>query len=175
MFLRILVVVALFGASHLGLLAAPLAAAALVLLGASLALGAGWTGGEGEIDAGTLHNPFEFFSVLRFAALLAVIMVASKWLVALFGGRGAVGAALFAGLADVDAITLSITQVKGAAITGEEAAVAIFAAAIANSVTKTAIAAYAGTLAFGLRYGAVTLAAMLVAAAVLFGQIVLGS
>ena len=101
--------------------------------------------------------------------------MASKWLVALFGGRGAVGAAAFAGLADVDAITLSITQVKGASITGTEAAVAIFAAAVANSVTKTGIAIYAGTLAFGLRYGAVTLVAVLAAAAVLFAQVALGS
>jgi uncharacterized membrane protein (DUF4010 family) len=173
MFLRILVIVALFGPGHLALLAAPLVAAGLVLLGAALVLGAGWRGEGGDPGAGTLRNPFELVSVLRFAALLAAILVASKWLVAVFGGNGAVAAAAFAGLADVDAITLSITQVQGAAITSAEAAVAIFVAALANSVTKTGIAAYAGTPAFGLRYGAITLAAMLAAAAVLFGQIAL--
>jgi uncharacterized membrane protein (DUF4010 family) len=174
MFLRILVIVALFGPSHLALLVPLLAAAALVLLGASLAFGAGWTGEGGEAGGGeAFRNPFELVSVLRFAALLAVILVASKWLVALFGGRGAVAAAAFAGLADVDAITLSITQVKGASITAVEAAIAIFVAAVANSVTKTGIAVYAGTLAFGLRYGAVTLAAVLAAAAVLLAEIAL--
>jgi uncharacterized membrane protein (DUF4010 family) len=176
MFLRMLVIVALFGPGHLVLLAAPLLAAALVLLAAALAFGARWTTEGGDAGGGeAFSNPFELFAVLRFAALLAVILVASKWLVALFGGRGAVGAAAFAGLADVDAITLSITQVKGASITGVEAAVAIFAAAVANSVTKTGIAIYAGTLAFGLRYGAVTLVAVLAAAAVLFAQVALGS
>ncbi len=172
MFLRILVIVALFGASHLALLSAPLALAALVLLGGSLAFGARWTGeGDDSGGGGPFRNPFEILAVLRFAALLAVILVASKALVALFGGRGAVGVAAFAGLADVDAITLSITQVKGASVTAVEAAVAIFVAAVANSVTKTAIAFYAGTAGFGLRYGAVTLAAVLAAAAVLFAQI----
>ena len=54
--------------------------------------------------------------------------------------------------------------------TGLEAAIAIFVAAVANSVTKTGIAFYAGTAAFGLRYGAITLAAVVAAAAILFGQ-----
>ena len=149
MFLRILVIVALFGPADLALLVAPLVAAALVLLGASLAFGARWTGeGGGSQDDKPFRNPFELVSVLRFAVLLAVILVASKWLVALFGGRGAVGVAAIAGLADVDAITLSITQVHGAAITAVEAAVAIFVAAVANSLTKTGIAFFAGTPRF---------------------------
>jgi len=168
MFLRILVIVALFGPSHLTLLAAPLVAAALVLIGASLAYGARWTGEGGDAGSGgPFRNPFELISVLRFAALLAVILVVSKWLVALFGGRGAVGAAAVAGLADVDAITLSITQVHGAALTGLDAAAAILAAALANSLTKTVIAFTAGTRRFGLLYGSFTLLAVLAAAAVL--------
>ncbi len=171
MFLRILVIVALFGPADLVLLVAPLVAAALILVGASLVFGAGWRGEGSDADNKPFSNPFELLSVLRFAALLAVILVASKWLVALFGGRGAVGAAAFAGLADVDAITLSITQVHGASITTVEAAIAIFVAATANSLTKTGIAAYAGTPRFGLRYGAATLAALLAAAAVLFVEI----
>ncbi len=173
MFLRILVIVALFGPRYLALLTAPLVAAALVLLGASLVYEARWSGEAGESGGKPFRNPFELTAVLRFAALLAVILVASKWLVALFGGRGAVGAAAVAGLADVDAITLSITQVQGAVVTAQEAALAIFAAALANSVTKTGIAFYAGTPGFGFGYGAVTLAAVLAAAAVLFAQVAL--
>ena len=170
MFLRILVIVALFGPAHLVLLSAPLIAAALVLLAAALFFGAGWKPAEDSHANQTFSNPFELLSVFRFAALLAVILVASKWLVALFGGGAAVGVAAIAGLADVDAITLSVTQVQGASITGLEAAIAIFVAAVANSVTKTGIAFYAGTAAFGLRYGAITLAAVAAAAAILFGQ-----
>ena len=176
MFLRILVIVALFGPANLALLWVPLAAAALILLGASLAFGAEWRGeGEGgdSGDRKRFSNPFELLSVLRFAALLAVILVASKWLVALFGGRGAIGAAAVAGLADVDAITLSVTQVQGASITAAEAAAAIFVAALANSVTKAGIAFFAGTRRFGLLYGAVTLAAVAAAAAMLFARIAL--
>ena len=174
MFLRILVIVALFGPRHLALLSAPLVAAALVLVGAAFAFGARWTGEAGENDRQEhFRNPFELVAVLRFAALLAVILVASKALVALFGGSGAVGAAAVAGLADVDAITLSITQVPHAAITGSEVAIAIFVAAVANSLTKTGIAFTAGTRRFGLSYGTVTLAAVVAGAAVLFAEIAL--
>ncbi len=174
MFLRILVIVALFGPGHLALLAAPLVAAALILVGAAVAFGARWTEEHGDSDRHKhFRNPFELVSVLRFAALLAVILVASKGLIVLFGGSGAVGAAAVAGLADVDAITLSITQVHGAAITGAEAAIAIFVAALANSVTKTGIAFVAGTPRFGVSYGAVTLAAVVVAAAILVAEITL--
>jgi uncharacterized membrane protein (DUF4010 family) len=168
MFLRMLVVVALFGPHLLALLVVPLGGAALILLGVSLALGTVWAGqGTEGGRSKQFHNPFELATVLRFAAVLAVIMVASKWLVALFGGRGAVGVAAVAGLADVDAITLSVTQMQGASITGFEAAAAILVAAVANSVTKTGIAFYAGTWRFGLGYGTATVLAILTAVAVL--------
>ncbi len=174
MFLRMIVIVALFGPGNLALLAGPLAVAALILLGAALAFEARWAREASDaLVGGQFSNPFELTAVIRFAALLAVILVASKWLVALFGGRGAVGVAAIAGLADVDAITLSVTQMPGAAITGAEAAIAVFVAAVANSLTKTGIAFTAGTAGFGLRYGAVTLVAVLAAAALLFAEIAL--
>lgn len=173
MFLRMLVIVALFGASHLALLAGPLAGAALVLLATSVALGARRTGEGG--DGATFSNPLEFAAVLRFAALLAVILVASKWVVALFGGSGAVGAAAIAGLADVDAITLSVLQVPAGSLTAPEAAVAIFIAAAANSLTKTGIAFYAGGRRFGLGYGAATAAALLLGAAALAAELALAA
>jgi uncharacterized membrane protein (DUF4010 family) len=79
--------------------------------------------------------------------------------------------AAIAGLADVDAITLSVTQVHGVSISAVEAALAIFVAASANSLTKTGIAFIAGTRDFGLRYGAATAVALAVAAAVLFAEV----
>ncbi len=170
MFVRILVIVALFGPPLLTRLFGPSVVAALILVGASVIFGARWTPGEKGDDRGVFSNPFELLSVLRFALLLAVILVASRWLVALFGGSGAVGAAAIAGLADVDAITLSMTQVGSATISNADAAVAVLVAALANSVTKTGIAFYAGTRTFGVSYGGATLLALAGAGAVMFAQ-----
>jgi uncharacterized membrane protein (DUF4010 family) len=170
MFLRVVVIVALFGADKLPRVAVPLVVAALVLLVASIAFGARWEPAEKGEDGHVFRNPFELFAVLRFAALLAVILVASKWLVALFGGAGAVVFAGVAGLADVDAITLSMTQAGGGGISAAEAAVAIFVATVANSLSKSVIATVAGGPGFGLRYAAVTVAALLAGGAAMLVQ-----
>ena len=170
MFLRVVAIVALFGADKLTRVAAPLIVAAMVLLAASIAFGARWEPAEKGDPDHVFRNPFELFAVLRFAALLAVILVASKWLVALFGGAGAVVFAGVAGLADVDAITLSMTQAGGGGISASEAALAIFVATVANSLSKSAIGAVAGGTGFGLRYAAVTAAALLAGGAAMLVQ-----
>ncbi len=170
MFLRMLVIVALFAPGRLPGLVGPLGMAAIVLLGASIFLGANWQPGDKGEDRGIFRNPFELLSVLRFAALLAIILVASKALVAWFGGTGAIGAAAVAGLADVDAITLSLTQVNGGTVSGAETVIAIFVAAVANSVSKSGIAAIVGGPSFGLAYAGFTLAAVVAGGVVLAGQ-----
>ena len=89
MFLRMLVIVALFGPDRFARLVGPLTVSAAVLLGAAIVLGANWEPGEKGEDRDVFSNPFELLSVLRFAAILAIILVASKALVAWFGGSGA--------------------------------------------------------------------------------------
>ncbi len=167
MFLRILVIVALFGPDRLTYLVGPLLAATAVLLIASVGFGATWKPEAKGDDRGVFTNPFELLTVLRFAALLAIILVASRALVAWFGGAGAVGVAAVAGLADVDAITLSMTQSQ---ITAGDAALAIFVAAVANSLSKSGIAFVVGGRTFGPRYAAITGLALAAGAAVLLVQ-----
>ncbi len=162
MFCRVLVIVILFGASLVAVLAGPLLVAAVASFAAALALfGSSWSDRRAEGDAGpAFTNPFDLLTVLRFAALLAVILVASKALTAAFGGRGIILLAAATGLADVDAITLSITRIGGASLSAVEADIAILVAVAANSLSKSAIALFVGGRAFGLMYLAVTLVAL---------------
>ena len=161
MFLRILVIVALFGPLYLPGLVVPLVAAAAVLLVAAVAYGATWTP-EKEVDEArdVFRNPFELFAVARFAALLAMILVVSKWLASVFGGTGAIAIAGAAGLAEVDAIALSMLSLGGQSISASEVTMAILVAAAANSLSKSVIAWFVGGRKFGLSYLAVTAASL---------------
>jgi len=61
-----------------------------------------------SMKAINLRNPLEIAQALKFAALLAVILLASKGLQQLWSPAGLYLAATAAGIADVDAITISI-------------------------------------------------------------------
>jgi uncharacterized membrane protein (DUF4010 family) len=166
MFLRVGVIIALFGPALLGHLAGPLIAAAAVSAVVAFAFGRTDIGAAGEGDEKIYSNPFELVPVLRFAALLAAILIVSKALVSVFGGGGAIGLAAAAGLADVDAITLSVTQLHKGSVAVFEAELAILVAVVANSLSKSGIALVIGGTQFGLRYGGASLLALAAAAAV---------
>ena len=154
MFLRVLVIVGLFGAMLVAVLAGPLLVAAVASFVAALALfgSAGRIGGRRATRGRTFTNPFDLLTVLRFAALLAVIMVASKGLTAAFGGRGVILLAAATGLADVDAITLSITRIGGTSLSAVEADIAILVAVTANSLNEVGDRLLVGGRAFGVVY-----------------------
>jgi uncharacterized membrane protein (DUF4010 family) len=173
MFGRVGIVVVLFGPSLLERLAAPLAAAAVVLIAAALVLIAPWAKTEqmSEGEGAQLKNPFDLREALGFAALLAVILVLSKALTAMFGAEGSVGLAAVAGIADVDAITLSMTQLAGSGGSSAlEAALAILVAVAANSLSKSALAIFAGGRWFGSLYLAISLAALVAGGVVALGE-----
>ncbi|CAN5199614.1 MgtC/SapB family protein [soil metagenome] len=170
MFLRILTVGASFGAALVPPLAPPLIAAAAVLVAAAIGFGATWQPSTDDTDNKSFRNPFELWTVIRFAVLLAFILLASKWLTTVFGGGGAIVTAAAAGLADVDAITLSILQLGAAVVSQADAKLAILVAASANSLAKCGIAWFVGGPRFGVPYTAVTLGALGAAGAALAVQ-----
>jgi uncharacterized membrane protein (DUF4010 family) len=174
MFGRVLVVVILFGAPIVPWLAAPLGVAAAVTLAvAGVLFRVSSTAGDSGPPA-EVKNPFELTSVLRFAALLAVIVFLSKWLTAVFGQGGAVAIAATAGLADVDAITLSMAGLADHGLSPFEAGRAILVAVAANSLTKSGIAVSVGGVRFGIGYTAATAGAIAAGAAVLFAVSLVG-
>ena len=119
---------------------------------------------EGREGKHALKNPFEFRQVIGFGLLLAVIIVLTRALTEIFGVEGGIAFAAIAGLADVDAITLSMTRMAGQG-TLDLAATAILVAAAANSLSKSGLALFAGGRAFGLGYLGVTLASLAAAGA----------
>ncbi|MFN0193009.1 MAG: MgtC/SapB family protein [Aestuariivirga sp.] len=94
-----------------------------------------------------LRNPFDLPEVLRFGALLAVIMLAVQIVRQIFGDPGLYALAALSGLADADAMTLSVARLgPGSEAT---AALAILITVASNSLAKVVYATYAGGRAIG--------------------------
>jgi uncharacterized membrane protein (DUF4010 family) len=96
-----------------------------------------------------LKNPFELATALKLAALIAAIGLVANIFAAQIGDRGVFAVAALSGLADVDAVTLSIARMSSARIADDAATLAILVAVAANTASKSAMAAYLGGLAFG--------------------------
>jgi uncharacterized membrane protein (DUF4010 family) len=115
----------------------PTAAGAFVLFAASGALvlvrrhAAG--GDTASLD---LKNPFDLRSALKLAALIASIMLLAKMLSAMSSTRGLFLLAALSGIADVDAITLSMARVTGTTVAPPDAATAILVAICTNTAAK---------------------------------------
>jgi uncharacterized membrane protein (DUF4010 family) len=166
MFVRVGVIVGLFGPVLLGRLAGPLAAAAAVTGAAALAIGAGKRSSSAAGDSSMFRNPLDLAEVLAFGALLAAVLFLSKALTAVLGSQGGVVLAAVAGLADVDAITLSMTELATEVGTAKIAPIAILVAVAVNSLSKSVLALVVGGTRFGLAYLAVSLAALAAGGAV---------
>jgi uncharacterized membrane protein (DUF4010 family) len=98
----------------------------------------------------TVQNPFRLVPAITFGVLYAVILVVSNAAQAYFGDAGVYLSSVVAGLADVDAITLSMARLNESGEVGAVPATrAIVIAAAANTVLKGGIVALTGTA--GLR------------------------
>lgn len=162
MMLRVLVVVALLNAALARPLAPPLIAAAAVTAGIALLMMWRQSRQNGDVAPIELSNPFELATVLKFGALLALIMLATKLAAGVAGGQGLLGLAMLSGLADVDAMTLAMTRQAGAGIEMSLAVQVIALVVAVNTLAKAALAWSAGGSGPGLPMlltGAVAIAA----------------
>ena len=115
-----------------------------------------------------LKNPFSLGPAVKFALFFVGILFAAKIAKIYLGDNGIYLASLVSGLADVDAITLSIIeQVKNAQLMHGVGAIGITIAVVANSIVKSGIAVYSGGWKFGLRVGAILMGATIAGLAVL--------
>ncbi|MBL8955324.1 MAG: MgtC/SapB family protein [Myxococcaceae bacterium] len=113
-----------------------------------------------------LSNPFELSESLKFGAAVVVVMLISRWAQDQFGSVALYLTSLLAGLADVDAITLSVAgMAQKNEIAATIAVTAIFVAVLANTLTKQGMTMVIGTRALAVRVG-VTSALMLAAGGV---------
>lgn len=103
---------------------------------------------EGAVD---LRNPFSLQEALRFGLLYMVILVVAGMAREQFGDRGLFLAAAFAGLTDVDAITLSVCALYGQGLPTQTAVTTILVAIASNTLVKGGIALALGGRELGWR------------------------
>jgi uncharacterized membrane protein (DUF4010 family) len=159
MFGRVLVVVAILDRALLGSLVWSIGAMMGIAFFAAIYL---WSisknvqiSGSSAAPAGiSLQNPFSLWPAIKFSVFFITILFMAKIAKIYLGDKGIYIASLFSGLADVDAITLSIVQqTKAAQLAREVGAIGITIAVVANSLVKSAIAVYSGGWHFGRQVG----------------------
>jgi uncharacterized membrane protein (DUF4010 family) len=159
------------GSAAVGAMLAPaLVAGALAQAAVAAVLLRPWRAGAWQARDGTeqaIGNPFELGAVLRLAALLATVSVVAELASARFGGAGAMVVAALTGLADVDAVTLTVPALVPDRLPVAVAATTVAVAVGSNGLAKCAYAAALGGRGFRWRFLGGTLAGLAATAAVL--------
>jgi len=167
MALRILVLAAVLDPSFLVVLAPPLGAMAVVgLMGAALL----WLGAR-DIGMGAttpVTNPFQFWMAVKLALFLTAVMLFAALMHGWYGDKGVDLVAAVAGLADVNAITVSMARVveQGSMAPGA-ATLAVCLAAIVNTLVNAGLAIAVGGWTMGRRVLMVAVAMSIATAVVL--------
>lgn len=102
------------------------------------------SGQSGNISP-VLQNPFELKSALIFGGIFTIILIATKLSQQYLGSAGSYLISIFAGVTNIDAITISIAQLKGDEISDIVAANSILFALLANTISKMVISRFWGT------------------------------
>jgi uncharacterized membrane protein (DUF4010 family) len=100
-----------------------------------------------------LKNPLELKTALSFGVLLALVMLFGQALKHWFGEIGVLALAAASGVADVDAITLSLARMSQTDLVLHTAVTGIVLASAVNSIVKGSIATFIGGRDMGLRVG----------------------
>jgi uncharacterized membrane protein (DUF4010 family) len=105
---------------------------------------------DGQGPGVKLKNPFSVGPALKFAVFFVGILVVAKLAKVYLGSKGLYLAAAVSGLADVDAITMSIAeQTRAVTLDGKTGAIGITIAVVSNAVVKTGMAISTGGWPFG--------------------------
>ena len=154
MFLRILFEVLVINPDLVSLLMVPMLS--MGILGIALGVLAWKTTKVKEVgEEIKFKNPFSLRPALLFGVLFLVILFMSKIADIYFGSSGLYVASIISGVADVDAITISMALLAKTTISQDVAVTAITIAAISNTVMKFGIALFIGTRRFGQIIGVI--------------------
>jgi uncharacterized membrane protein (DUF4010 family) len=147
---RVLAIVAAVGTSILPKIALPIGLGGTALLGMAFYF---LKQQKDAVEGGRLKltNPFELTTVLKFGLMLTAITAATKLLTHIGSGQGVYVLALFSGIADVDAMTLSMSRQASDPASVTLAANAILIVVAANTVAKAVIGWATGGADFGKR------------------------
>jgi len=154
MFLRVLFEVLVINPNLISLLAAPMLS--MGVLGIGLGFLAWRTTKVRDVGEDLkLKNPFSLKPALIFGLLFLAILFVSEIANIYFGSSGIYITSIISGVADVDAITISMAILARDTISHEVAVTAITLAAISNTVIKFFIAMFFGTRKFGYLIGVI--------------------
>ncbi|MFC7209064.1 MgtC/SapB family protein [Natronoarchaeum sp. GCM10025321] len=149
MFPRALIEIAVVNPELLPSVAVPLGA--MTVVGAVAAGGLYWlTASDETVEAEELSNPFRLRPALLFGVIFAVVLLVSESANEWFGSSGIYATAFFSGLADVDAMTITLSQLAAeGTVSTEVATTGIVIAAVANTFLKAILAWILGTYMLG--------------------------
>lgn len=170
MFARVIAIVALADRSLVQVLAWPMGAMSASGFGISLWLWWRQSRRGPKSDSVPLRNPFELQQAIKFGLVYAVVLFVAKAAEQGFGARGVYASSIVGGIADVDAITLSLTELHRGGLAAKTAATGITLAATTNTVVKATIATVLGGRALGGRIGLIFLAVLSAGAVALFAR-----
>jgi uncharacterized membrane protein (DUF4010 family) len=129
---------------------APLIAGALAQIAAAVLLAKRSTAAEEEP---TGANPFDLWSVIKLALLLVVVAFLARAASAAFGAGGLIVVSTLSGLADVDAVTVTVGGLLKQDLAVDIAFFALAAGVIANTLAKMAYAAVLGRSGYSIWFG----------------------
>jgi uncharacterized membrane protein (DUF4010 family) len=145
MVVRVLIVASALNNALLIPLAWPLGAAGLVMIAISGLLFFTYGRGSKEHPQLTMKSPFDLGTALKLAGLIAVISLLAKVISTFAGDVGITILAALSGIADVDAITLSLARLADNGITLTTAALGIGIAVAVNTAVKAGMTFSLGT------------------------------
>ena len=139
MFLRVLTEVLVVNKNLMSKLILPLGIMALVgfFIAAGLVF---WKKGKENLHKLVIKNPFEFNTAFKFSLFFLLILILSKSFYILFGNLGIYAVSIVSGLADVDAIVLSLSSMAlSGTVSSKVAVISIILAVATNTVVKAGI------------------------------------
>ncbi|MFC6987733.1 MgtC/SapB family protein [Haloplanus sp. GCM10025708] len=168
MFPRALIEIAVVNPDLLPSVAFPLGAMTVVGVAAAGVLY--WrTASDETVEPEELKNPLRLQPALLFGAIFAAVLLVSEYANEWFGASGVYATAFLSGLADVDAMTITLSQLAAeGTVSTQVATTGIVIAAIANTFVKAALAWVLGTTKLG------KLVSIVLGVVVLSGLIFLG-
>jgi uncharacterized membrane protein (DUF4010 family) len=160
-FLRVVAIAAALQPTLLRFVAPPLATGAIVAAAYALAAVYWWPDRGGRQKVAEFRNPFGFWSVVGFAVLLGAVIVVGRVLSEQLGSTAAIIGAAAMGLADVDAVTVSMARLVPQPLGPATATIAILAAVLSNTLSKLAIGAVVGRGRFAVEVAAMSAACIM--------------
>lgn len=151
MFPRVLVYCAVINPDLLPTLVQPVLVMALFLY---VPAGLIWYRNQAALTVGQPslnRNPLDLQPALLFGILLTLVLLVGHWLKEWLGDAGIFALSAVSGIADVDAITLSLTRMSQSSIATETAVIGIVLASAVNNIVKSGMAGVIGPKALGTR------------------------